>query len=332
MRMEKIKLALAFCGLAACLALLDPFAALGQQTKPSPSPTATPVQTAPPNYEKFTHKSHLGVVKVPGTFQAHELKCDSCHDQRDFMKDLVPTTERNKQLRLKFPGHKACVECHIQQFVAKPQQTCTICHNTKDGLTARPPQRDFQTRYDFNAFFDAKQHETHATYNLPNGQKTNCNFCHQQTQKPALVSIAAHNECYVCHSPTSSDQKAAQKSGCNVCHTQQTADDPSVFARASKAYDAQFTHKTHVGYANNDCLACHTINGAYKQNSPATLKITAHASPDQRNGKGCFSCHDGVRQFNGRPIFSGEPDNAGGSACAKCHTRNDYKVIPKSGL
>ena len=132
MRMEKIKLALAFCGLAACLALLDPFAALGQQTKPSPSPTATPVQTAPPNYEKFTHKSHLGVVKVPGTFQAHELKCDSCHDQRDFMKDLVPTTDRNKQARLTFRGHKAWVECHILQFFSKPLQTCTICHNTKD--------------------------------------------------------------------------------------------------------------------------------------------------------------------------------------------------------
>jgi len=332
MRMEKIKLVFALCCLSACLAFFDPFAARGQQSKPSPSPTATPAQTAPINYEKFTHKSHLGVVTVPpGTVQAHELKCDSCHDQRDLMKDLVPTTDRNKQEKLKFPGHKACVECHIQQFVAKTPQTCTICHDAGQGLTARPPQRDFPRRYDFNAFFDAKQHETHAAYKLPNGQSTNCNFCHQQSPKPALLGIAAHNECYVCHSPTSSDQKAAQKSGCIVCHTQQTMDDPPVFFRASKAFAAQFTHKTHVGYANGDCMACHTISGSYKQNSPATLKITAHASPDQRSGKGCFSCHDGGRHY-GRIVFSGEPDNAGGSACAKCHTRDDYKVIPKSGL
>lgn len=331
--MEKIKLTLALCGLTACFALFNPFDARGQQSKPAPTPvqdapTSTPT---PPNYEKFTHQSHLGVIKVPGTFQAHELKCDSCHDQRDLMKDLVMTTTRNKKELLKFPGHKACVECHITQFTALPQQTCTICHEVKQGLSARPPQRDFPYRYDFNAFFDAKQHEAHITYNLPSGARTDCNFCHQQLDKPALVGVGAHPACYVCHSPTSTDKKAASKSGCNVCHTEQTTNDPSVLQRQSKAYDAKFTHKTHIGYANGDCNACHTISGGYNQISPATLKITAHAVPDQRNGKGCFSCHDGGRHY-GRIVFSGEPDNAGGSACSKCHSRNDYKVYARSGF
>ncbi len=330
--MEKIKLTLALCCLAACLVVLNPFAARGQQSKPSPTPaTATPVAT-PPNYERFTHQTHLGVVKVPGTFQAHELKCDSCHDQRDLMKNLVETSERNKQKRLKFPGHKACVECHVQQFTAKPQQTCTICHVAKQGgLGLRPAQRDFPLRYDFNAFFDAKQHETHVTYNLPSGEKTSCNSCHKQTDKPAPLGVAAHAECYVCHSPTSSDQKAAQKSGCIVCHTEQRSDDVSVYGRPSRAYGALFQHKSHVGYVNNDCRACHTINGGYNQSSPASLKITAHASAEQRGGKGCFTCHDGGQHY-GRTVFSGEPGTTGGGSCNKCHTRPDGKVFASSGL
>lgn len=332
MRMEKIKLTLAICCLATCLALLNPFAARGQQSKPSPTPATAPPAATPPNYERFTHQTHLGVVKVPGTFQAHELKCDSCHDQRDLMKNLVPNPETNKLRRLKFPGHKACVECHVQQFTARPQQTCTICHDTKDGLIARPPQRDFPPRYDFNAFFDAKQHETHITYNLPSGERTSCNFCHQQTAKPAPLGVAAHAECYVCHSPTSSDQKASQKSGCIVCHTEQKTDDVSVYGRPSKAYGALFLHKSHVGYVNNDCRVCHTINGGYNQVSPTSVKITAHASAaDQRGGKGCFTCHDGGQHY-GRTVFSGEPGTTGGGSCNKCHTRPDGKVFPSSGV
>ncbi len=331
MMTNRIKLAFVCCALLVIFLVWQPFTAVGQQQPKTPvEPIAVP-QT-PPNYERFTHQTHLGVVKVPGTFQAHELKCDSCHDQRDLMKNLVETSERNKQKRLKFPGHKACVECHVQQFTAKPQQTCTICHDPKQAQSIRPAQRDFPVRYDFNAFFDAKQHETHVTYNLPSGQKTSCNFCHQQPEKfAAPLGVASHAECYVCHSPTSSDQKAAQKSGCIVCHTEQRRDDVSVFGRPSRAYGALFTHKSHVGYVNNDCRACHTINGGYNQNSPASLKITAHASAEQRGGKGCFTCHDGGQHY-GRAVFSGEPGSEGGGSCSKCHTRPDGKVFASSGL
>lgn len=345
MQKKNLKLALTLCLLTLSAFVLIPFAARGQQSKQI-SPAQT-VPAAPPqssvNYERFTHQSHTGVVKVPGTNQAHELKCDSCHDQRDLMKNLVPTTERNKQLRLKFPGHKACVECHIQQFTAKPQQTCNICHETKQGqnagqtigqtigLSARPPQRDFARRYDFNAFFDAKQHELHVKYNLPTGQKTDCNFCHVQNTKPAVLNIASHPECYACHSPNSGDAKAAQKSGCIVCHTQ-TATNVQPFSAkyTSRAYGALFTHKEHVGYTKGNCYECHTINGAYNQTSPASLKVKQHVTPDQRGGKGCFSCHDGGQHL-GRTVFSGEPGSAGGGSCTRCHTREDFKVLPSSG-
>lgn len=329
--MEKIKLALALAGLAACLALLNPFAARGQQSKPSPTPaTATPTAT-PPNYERFTHQTHLGVVKVPGTFQAHELKCDSCHDQRDLMKELVPTSPRNKQLRLKFPGHKACVECHVTEFTALPQKTCSICHVVKpgpnNGLTARPPQRDFPLRTSFNAFFDAKQHATHAGYDLPNGNKTSCNFCHQQVGTKAALSVASHPECYVCHSPNSANQKASQKTGCFVCHTEQRWDDIAVYGRRGRAFGAKFAHDIHVRHVNGDCSKCHAPGGgSYNQTSPSVLKITAHASAEQR-GKGCYSCH------NGNTAFSSEPGvGTGGGSCAKCHDDPSGKITLKSGL
>jgi hypothetical protein len=146
-----------------------------------------------------------------------------------------------------------------------------------------------------------------------------------------MLKIASHPECYVCHSPNSGDQKAAQKSGCLTCHTQMATNVQPFSAKyVSRAYGALFTHKEHVGYAKGNCYECHTINGAYNQTSPASLKVKQHVTPDQRSGKGCFSCHDG-RTHLGRTVFSGEPGSAGGGSCTRCHTREDFKVFPSSG-
>ena len=149
--------------------------------------------------------------------------------------------------------------------------------------------------------------------------------------KSAVLNIASHPECYACHSPNSGDQKASQKSGCVVCHTQ-TATNVQPFSAKyiSKAYGALFTHKEHVGYTKGNCYECHTINGAYNQASPASLKVKQHVTPDQRSGKGCFSCHDGGTHL-GRTVFSGEPGSTGGGSCNRCHTREDFKVLPSSG-
>jgi hypothetical protein len=335
---QKLKLAFVFGCLFVCAGAWQPFATRGQQSAQQPTkPVATNQSAAQTSkdYGKFTHQSHLGTINVPGTNHARILKCDSCHERRDMMPELVPTTARNKQLALKFPGHKACFECHAPQFTANPPQTCSICHNSQAGqtagLTARPPQRDFPRRYDFNAFFDARQHELHVKYALPNGQKTDCNFCHKQDAKPAVLTIASHPECYACHAPTSGDKLASQKSDCQVCHTQMAANvQPFAAKYTSRAYGARFTHKEHVSYVNNDCYACHTINGGYNQSSPGSLRIKQHVTPNQRGGRGCFSCHDGGTHY-GRTVFSGEYDNPGGAACQRCHTREDFKVFPSSG-
>ncbi len=327
MSIERIKIVLVCCSLAVCLNLFKPPLAQGEQN---------PAGQPPKNYERFTHKSHLGTISVPGTNHARVLKCESCHDRRDPITGLVETTARNQQLSLRFPGHKACVECHISQFTAQPQQTCTICHETRGGqpaeLPARPPQRDFPQRSDFNALFDARQHELHAGYNMPRSvEKLNCNFCHRQEPRPAVLTIAAHPECYLCHSPASTDQKAAQKSGCVACHTAVVSGAQPFSAKyVSRAYGALFTHKSHVGYMNGKCDMCHTISGGYNQPTPTSLKVKQHISPAERSGRGCFSCHDGGMHY-GRKVFSGEPGSQGGGSCNKCHTRNDFKVFPSSG-
>lgn len=281
------------------------------------------------NYEKFTHKSHSGTVSVPGTNHARVLNCDSCHNRREQIDAIVPTSDRNRSLGLKFPSHKACVECHVQQFTSSPPATCTICHDTGKGLTARPPQRDYPRRYDFNALFDGKQHELHAGYKLPaTGKATDCNFCHKQDARPAVLTIPSHTECFACHSPSSGDPKGSVKSDCRFCHTEMQPVQPFSAKYVSRAYGALFTHKSHVAYVNGKCDACHTISGGYNQPAPTSLKVRQHATPAQRSGRGCFSCHDGGTHY-GRKVFSGEPGSEGGGSCQKCHTRDDFKVMPK---
>ena len=63
------------------------------------------------DYNKFTHKAHAGSVKVPGTQQTRELKCDYCHDRTVPPSTLVASPERNKKIQLDFPQHRSCIEC-----------------------------------------------------------------------------------------------------------------------------------------------------------------------------------------------------------------------------
>ncbi len=290
----------------------------------------TPEKPKQTDYSRFTHQSHAGSVKIPGTGSTRELKCDSCHERSATPKSVVENPARNQHLGLSFPGHRACIECHVVQFTSRSLTTCTICHETAQGLTSRPPQREFPRRYDYNLFFDTKQHEAHGGYQYPDGKKLDCAACHQPTQKRIARLIPSHPECYACHTPASRDEKAAKKSGCAVCHTQIAT---SVAARdyRSLAYGARFSHDTHVGYAKADCSACHTISGGYNRPAakPGTMRVRQHTTDRERSGKGCFSCHDGG-SHGGRTVFSGEYGPSGQGACAKCHGE-ELKVFPASG-
>src|SRR5438552_3215667 len=168
---QKIKITL-LISVTLCAAVMLPLSARGSNQKKT-------------DYNHFTHKTHSGLVKIPGSQETQELKCDSCHERqvsRAPTDKPVATTERNKQLQVSFPGHQACVECHITQFTKR--QTCAICHNQERGLIALPPQRDFPVRNDYNAFFDGQQHADHVNkYALPDGRKLDCSYCHKPTSK-----------------------------------------------------------------------------------------------------------------------------------------------------
>ncbi|HZS08341.1 MAG TPA: cytochrome c3 family protein [Blastocatellia bacterium] len=325
---QKIKIALVMTCAALCVAAVM---ANTESAKPatSPAPAATPAQTEK-DYSKFTHKSHSGAVKIPGTSQTKDLDCAYCHERNADLtvaQAEVATTKRNEKLQVKFPGHKACTECHIQQFTAQPLKTCTICHDSSQTLTTRPPQRDFPKRTDFSTFFDTKQHEAHYKYKLPDGKEAGCVFCHTPRSKPAAVNIAVHAECYACHSPASGDQKASQKSGCVACHTQMVESVvPYSVKYTSRAWGAMFTHRKHATELGIDCQTCHTISGGYNQPVPTSIKTKQHLTEGERSGRGCFSCHDGGTH-NGRTVFSGEDFNS----CGRCHTRADKKVFPTQG-
>ncbi len=282
------------------------------------------------NYNRFTHRSHLGVVKIPGTNATRELKCDDCHERAARLSKLVPTTARNERLRLEFPGHRACIECHVVQFTSRPLETCTICHERTGTLTKRPPQRDFPARHDFNVFFDGKQHEAHVGYTFGDNRKLDCAFCHKPSQRQVARLVPDHSECYACHTPQSGIEKGAQKSSCSVCHTQMV-EQVAERKYTSLAYGARFTHKTHVEYVNGDCRACHTLSGGFGTPLPApgTIRIKQHLRERERSGKGCFSCHDGGQHY-GRQVFSGEYGPTGSGSCVKCHGDN-LRVFPASG-
>ncbi|MFN0120810.1 MAG: cytochrome c3 family protein [Blastocatellia bacterium] len=303
-------------------------ATAAQPTAPA-SPGAAPAQAAP-DYGKFTHKSHAGAVRVPGTNQTRNLDCAYCHERNAspaIAQVNVATTKRNERLQLKFPGHKACTECHVQQFTTQPMKTCAICHDDGQALTTRPPQRDFPRRYDFNAFFDAGQHAAHVGYKMPDGKDVSCAQCHKPRKSGMALSIPVHNDCFACHAPGSGDAKAAKKSDCMVCHTQMT-DNPGQFAAkyTSRAWGAQFTHRRHAGELGIACSQCHNINGSGNQPVPTSVRTKQHLGEAERGGRGCFSCHDGGSHA-GRTVFSGEDFNA----CDKCHQRPDKKVVPIQG-
>src|SRR3970040_2005184 len=97
------------------------------------SKSARETQGAELDYSKFLHTS-----------QRHSsLGCTECHDRTP---DNSPTP--------RFPGHKACSNCHLSQFVTPAVAMCLICHT--DTKSSNPPLKSFPSRFNesFNVKFD----------------------------------------------------------------------------------------------------------------------------------------------------------------------------------
>jgi len=146
------------------------------------------------DYSIFKHNS-----------QRHaSLAYSSCHQRND---NSAPP---------RFPAHKPCISCHTGQFVTAAVPMCIICHT--DVNNSNPPLKSFPVKFNenFNVKFDHTQHMA-GSARPANG----CTACHTRVRARAAAlsipaGIAAHNQCYTCHTPSSKSQSGREIASCGV--------------------------------------------------------------------------------------------------------------------
>lgn len=243
------------------------------------------------DYSNFKHSS-----------QRHaSLACTTCHQRSD--NSATP----------RFPGHKACTGCHLAQFVTPNVPMCVICHT--DVNSSNPPVKSFPTKFkeSFNIKFDHSQHMT-GSARPPSG----CSACHSRLGGRAATlaipaSIAAHNQCYTCHTPSSKSQAGREIASCGVCHDQKP------FARTStnaRAFRFAFSHAKHGSGQRLGCADCHLLTAG----APQTRQVSSPSPLEHfvsTRGMTCLSCHNGKRSFGGDLAFK---------ECRRCHTSGSFKM------
>ncbi|MCM3902840.1 MAG: cytochrome c3 family protein [Pyrinomonadaceae bacterium] len=252
---------------------------------------ATIAQGPQLDYSAFIHSS-----------QRHaSLACTACHE-RGSDNSATP----------KFPGHKACTNCHLAQFVTPAIPMCQICHTNVQS--ADPPLKSFPSRFNdkFNVNFDHAEHMTGAAR-----PRNGCNGCHD---KPLLrgaalsipVGLNAHNGCYTCHTPSSKSNAGQEMASCGVCHDQKP------FSRTStnsRAFRFAFSHAKHGPRQRLACADCHSLTAGAPQSRQVSSPAAAEHFPLGRMN--CLTCHNGKRSFGGDLAFKD---------CRRCHTGQTFRM------
>jgi c(7)-type cytochrome triheme protein len=240
----------------------------------------------PQDYSKFSHTSPEGHADF-----SNPANCGSCHERNGTA--VQPT----------FPGHKACIKCHITEFTTTNTALCTICH-VNDLGNQNPALKGFPGLRSFRVSFDHAEHI---------GVGANCASCHQTARRGVALSIPAslnaHAQCYACHSP---DKSASSLSSCGTCHS------TGGYARTSangRAFNFSFSHATHGPRQRLGCTDCHTVRAGAPQSrqvsSPAAFQHFARS-----RAQSCMTCHNGRRAF-------GEADFGD---CRKCHKGQTFRM------
>jgi c(7)-type cytochrome triheme protein len=211
-----------------------------------------------------------------------------------------------------FPGHPACTNCHLNQFVTSSSPLCSICHS--DVNTIKAPLNSFPVSFmeKFNVKFDHAQHMSGSAR-----PKNGCAACHDRGLNHGVAlaipaGLNAHNQCYVCHTPGSKSAGGRDLGSCGVCHDEKT------FARTSTnaiAFRAAFSHARHGLRQRLDCAACHSLTAGLPQGRQVSSPRTAEHFPTG-GGQSCVSCHNGKRSFGGDLAFKD---------CARCHTGPTFR-------
>jgi c(7)-type cytochrome triheme protein len=244
------------------------------------------------DYSKFLHTS-----------QRHSsLACTDCHDR----------PQDNSPLP-RFPGHKACSNCHLSQFVTPAVPMCLICHT--DTASSNPPLKSFPARFNesFNVKFDHAQHMTQSAR-----PQNGCSGCHDRSLRRGVAlsipaSLAAHSQCYVCHTPASKTSAGREMASCGVCHDQKRYSPTSTNALA---FRYAFSHAEHGPRQRLQCSTCHTLTAGAPQTRQVSSPSAREHFPTSR-GMNCATCHNGKRAFGGDLDFK---------TCRRCHTAATFRM------
>lgn len=294
-RQQRKRQTLALAILCSCVVGLTAISLFNYRAAASTSPNApAPVeplqqQMSGVDFSRFLHNS-----------QRHaSLACAACH-KRDSNNSTPPS----------LPGHKACTDCHLPQFVTANQPMCAICHT--DVQSQNPPVKGFPSIRSFNAKFDHAQHNTGAAR-----PASGCVACHTPASRSSAAmaipaGFNAHTQCYTCHQPE------AQSSGrdiasCGVCHSLTAR-----YFRTSTnapAFRASFSHVTHGARQRLGCADCHNLRAGLPQSRQVTAPIVSQHFNTAR-AQNCMSCHNGRRAFG----------DADFNDCKRCHKAQTFRM------
>ena len=226
------------------------------------------------------------------TPQHARQSCDSCHRRSD--NSPAP----------RLPGHKACSDCHLQQFMTAGTPFCAGCHTSLEGRN--PPVKNFPALRSFGVRFDHAQHDTGA-----GRPEAGCASCHAPARRGVALSIpagmGAHANCYQCHTP----QARGNLGSCATCHAPGSHRPTPTGARA---FRVGFSHATHGPRQGMSCAECHTVRAGLPQS-----RQVSSPSPTQHFGSGraqsCMTCHNNRRAFGGDDFAD----------CKRCHKGQTFR-------
>lgn len=243
------------------------------------------------DYSKFLHTSQ----------QHTALGCRSCHERTD--NSATP----------RFPGHKSCTGCHRSQFTTPAIPMCVICHT--DTNSGNPPLKNFPASFKerFNVRFDHAQH-LRGSARPPTG----CAACHGSAINRGVgfsipANLAAHTNCYACHTPDSRSNSGREMASCGVCHERRAYRPTSTNARS---YRYSFSHADHGSRDRLSCTDCHRLIAGARQ----TRQVSSPAASEHfitTRGMACRTCHNGRRSFGG---------DLGFKDCKRCHSRSTFRM------
>jgi c(7)-type cytochrome triheme protein len=190
---------------------------------------------------------------------------------------------------------------------------CVICHT--DVNSGNPPLKSFPAKFNesFDVKFDHAQHMNGAARPV-----SGCAACHSRSGGRAAAltipsGMAAHNQCYTCHTPSSKSPAGRELASCGVCHEQKAYSQTSTNARA---FRYSFSHAKHGSGQRLACADCHALTAGLPQSHQVSSPLSLEHFASGR-GKSCLTCHNGQRSFGGDLAFKD---------CRRCHTSASFKM------